>query len=379
MVSRGDYDGDKAWICWDPCVVEPFTNTQVPPSPDIKTYGIEKDNTTIADLLHHDDYMNRFLKHALDFTLQMNMLGTCSIYHEAYCYAKKSIDTPQAIKIAMLLGHLVDSAKAGLQFGGPQWDAYLKKNKLPKKLPRPAYKDRDKAQPTAQLIDRLVFEVAPKARHKALGNFAEHFANVSWRDDDLIQVRNEVVEEAKKNETLAAALKSLQSELDAILTFWRMNMHRDDDEDLRPDRKPNAPSFRAVVEKCRADFLAIKPLTSVSTSSDVSDTMKRWQRDHSSGKPSHWDLVKASVAFYHHFKTKCVWYIAGVELGQMKATARGKGTYRITVGNVFESFKLDGKLVDGITRRELGAADPQGPGGDNDDGEYGEWGWEEDF
>ncbi|KAF9880390.1 RNA-dependent RNA polymerase [Colletotrichum karsti] len=37
-LSGGDYDGDKAWVCWEPSIVSNFKNHDVPPSPDLSKY-----------------------------------------------------------------------------------------------------------------------------------------------------------------------------------------------------------------------------------------------------------------------------------------------------------------------------------------------------
>ena len=377
-LSGGDYDGDKAWICWDPCIVEPFENAEVPPHPSFEYYGIEKDETRVSDLLSHDDYTDRFLRHAFDFNLRTNLLGTCTIYHEAFCYAKNAIDSPQAIEIAVLLGLLVDSAKGGFRFDDTKWTAFLKKLKLPKKMPPPAYKPKSKTKLTQHLIDTLVFKVAKGARQKALGHFAKHFADVPRWDEDLVRIRNGEVEESKGNHALAQVLRNLDVGLGKIHGFWQQHARREEeDDDWRPptDKKSDSLSFKALIEQCRADFLALSPIGDTETTHD--STIRRWQNDHRRGQSGYWDLVKASVAFSLYFKTNFVWYIAGVELGEIKATAKGRGNYRAVVNNIFESFRVDGKLIDGIRRREmegiLGVSDSVL---DHDAGdEFGEWDW----
>ena len=397
-LSGGDYDGDKAWICWDQRIVKPFENAEVPYHPPFHTYGIRKDETKVSDLLTRGNYIDAFLGHAFDFNLQPKLLGKCTIYHEAYCYARKAIDSPQAIEIAVLLGLLVDSAKNGFYFDDAKWTAYLKKNRLPKKMPLPAYKNKDKAKPTEHLIDVLVFSIAKQVRHRTLGTFAEHFADVPWWDEDLVRIRNEEEEESKSNDALAQVLRNLQAGLKKIHSFWKQHARREDDEDdFRPHtankKSSDALSFKAMVEQCRADFIALAP-TTADTEITPDSRIRRWQNEHRKGKAGYWDLVKASVAFHMYFKSRFVWYLAGIELGEIKATAKGRGTYRAVVNDVFESFKADGKLVDGIMKRretelELGLEQRAGAGfmpddnddqeDNNDDDEFGEWGWEDEI
>jgi len=355
--------------------VEPFTNAAVPDPPSLEFYGIEKDSTKVADHLAYPDYLNRFLYKAFNFNLQHNMLGSCTNYHEALCYKEKAIDSPQAINIAILLGILVDSAKGGFMFDEPKWQSLLKRNELPARLLPPAYKNKDKAKPTDHMIDQLVFDVAKKVRGKALGDFDQAFSEAVWWDEDLACLRNDMVEYAKSDKSdksLAHVLKNLEIDLEAILRFWLRNARREDEnDDTRPPRKGNALSFRAVVEKCRGDFLSLRPRTddaspptankntntnkpSTSTSIAISERVQQWQKEYTTGsKNSSWALLKASVAFRHHHKRAFVWHLAGIELGEMKAMAKGRGTYRIVVSELFYTYKLDSKLVDGVKRREM--------------------------
>ncbi len=378
----GDYDGDQAWVCWDQGIVQPFKNADVPPFPKLESYGIEKDSSKVADVLAHPNYMTTFLRHAFNFNLQFNMLGTCTSYHESYCYHEKTIDSPQAVSMAVLLGNLVDSAKGGFQFDDTKWVAWLKENQLPRTLLKPAYKDRQKAKPTNHPIDHLVFVVAKRAREKALSEFDKHFVDVSPRDDDLFRIRNEEFEDAKTNKPLAQVLRNLVRDLKPIHTFWVLNARPGDaDDTLRPPRKSEALSFRTVVERCRADFLGLKPTLDDDESppaESTSDRISSWRRDHARGRSSYWDLVKASVAFFHYYQSSFVWHAAGIELGEIKAMARGRGTYRAVVGEVFEAFKVDKRVVDGARRREISEREGE-QGGENDvdddGGEFGTWDW----
>lgn len=376
-LSGGDYDGDQAWVCWDPDIVQPFRNADVPPAPELESYGIEKDSSTVADLLAHPNYTNMFLRHAFNFNLQASMLGICTLYHEAYCYRENAVDSPQAISIAGLLGNLVDSAKGGFQFDETKWAAYLKKNNLFRTLSKPAYKDSQRAKPTGHLIDHLVFVVAKRVRQKALSEFNKHFIDVGPLDDDLSRLRNEEAEEAKSNKSLANVLKNLETDLKAIHTFWRVNARPEDsDEDTRLPRKSDAPSFRTIIERCRADFVNLKPTLDEYPPAERSDRISSWQRDHARGRSSYWDLLKASVAFSLYYQTTFIWHMAGIELGEIKAMARGRGTYRAVVGEVFDAFKLDRRVVDGARRREIREREGgMGVEGDEDEDEFGVWDW----
>ena len=355
-LSGGDYDGDRAWVCWDPDIVEPFQNAQVPDLPKVEFYGIEKDTTKVSDLLPHHDYMDRFLGHGFDFNLRSNMLGICTFYHERLCYRNNTIDSEAARQIAGLLGLLVDSAKGGYIFDMAKWTEFLKRHNLPRDLAEPAYKDRN-ARPKKHLIDHLVRVTAKSVKDEVLKKFSDHFQDVPERDDDLSRLRTEAVEEARTNKELAQILDNLKTGLKTIKDFWLVHARVEDDEAVHASRKSNALTFKTLVERCRDDYLNLGPTLD---SPVTSDKIAAWQRDHAARRPSDWDRLKASVAFYHHSKSTFIWHVAGVELGEIKAMARGRGTYNVVTQELYEVMKLDSKAVDRALRRETLGCDGGG-------------------
>jgi len=370
-LSGGDYDGDRAWVCWEPSIVDPFVNAIVPKAPAPSSFGIVKDHTKVADFMHEPaDFINKFVYHGFDFNLQPSMLGTCTVYHESFCYMKNCIDSPAATSIAALLGLLVDSAKAGLTFDGAKWNVYLTTHKLPRNLRKPSYKDRDRGKPTKHLIDRLVFEIAKGVKDKVLGGFSKQFENVSPKDDDLFRICNEEYEQAKSDRVLDSVFKKLEIDLKALHDFYLCGVRTEDDE-FNFNRKER-DTFRALVEQCREKFVTIAP-TPDNTVIPESNRITEWQRDHSRGRKSRWDLLKASYAFYRYNSSSFVWYIAGIELVEIKATARGAGTYRPVVNGIFDAMKVDSKFVARLERR--GILDDVVEEVD----EFGEWGWEDEF
>ena len=367
-LSGGDFDGDKAWICWEPSIVEPFQNACMPEAVPLEEFGIVKDALKVSEVFDFPDFTSRFLLHGFDFNLRPNMLGTCTTYHEAMCYHENSISSRPAVSIAFLLGHLVDRAKAGIIFEEAHWKAYLKKRML-RTYNKPAYKDKQNARQRNHLIDNLVFKVAKNVREDALGKFAKHFPDVATQDDDLFRLWLTEAEAAKHDDDLLAVLDSLKRQLSKIYEFWKMNVSGIDDVKESTARRGKTTSFRALVEKCRGDFLAIQPLAL-----DHS-VIKRWrqQPEQNKGcKSPYWDLLKASAAYHEFHKTKNFpWYMAGIELGELKVTAGGKGSYRIVKNEIFEAFKLDNKVVKRRQEAEAGRAM------DDDDDEFGDFDWDD--
>lgn len=357
-----------AWICWEPTIVGPFKNSTVPPVPPLKSYGIQKDNTKVADVIEDPDYMSKFLRHAFDFNLQTDLLGSCTGYHESLCYFGTSIEDPKAIAIAALLGHLVDRVKSGIMFDESTWSRFLKKNNLRTRLEKPAYKDKEKARWTSHMIDQLVFVTAKGVRAKALKEFSAKFAQVGTWDEDLVRPWNSELELAKNDQSLGRALADLKAGLSTIVDFWVANIRVEDVEEGRTLRKsrPQLP-FAAVVDKCRDDFLNLAPTCPVGT--DPSSTLGRWARGWKNGRCGDWSLVKASALFHTYHKTKVAWHVAGVELGEIKAIARGRGTYRVTVAGIFNAMRLDRKAVDRARRGQLESEEANDVG--DEDAEYG--------
>ena len=367
-LSGGDYDGDKAWIYWEPSLVAPFINADVPESPPLKAYGIEKDNIKISDIINEPDYTSRFLKRAFNFSLQNNLLGLCTVYHESLCYRNMCIDHPSALAIGVLLGHLVDRPKSGFVFDEDKWYNFLRTNRLPQHLPKPAYKDKDKARSTKHIIDTLVFDVAKGVRHKVLGQFERQLDKPGTYDEALTRVWKKEQREAHGDGSLSKVLADVKVRLEAIFDFWKANCPMDrDEDDGRPLRKASYISFPAFVGKCRDDFLNLKPLEDEMHHPVVKRWDQEWQETERGG---YWTLVKASIFFSEYHRNSLVWHIAGIELGEMKVTMGGRGTYRSVVGEIFNAFKLDAKVVDRARR----LAEHEATAEDEDD-EFGDLDW----
>lgn len=80
-LSGGDYDGDKAWICWDPDIVNNFQNHPLPPKPKFSSY-ITKDSAKLGDLRRshgNEHYIDVMLHKAFRFNLKQKLLGECTI------------------------------------------------------------------------------------------------------------------------------------------------------------------------------------------------------------------------------------------------------------------------------------------------------------
>ena len=316
----------------------------MPVAPPSKWYGIEESDLKVDDIIDNPDYLSQFLHHSFNFNLQPNLLGPCTVYHEALCYWKRSMHHPSAIAIAHLLGKLVDRAKAGFIYNRTNWNTFLRQNKLETFIKKPAYKNKSKEQPTNHIIDQLVFEVAAGVRECALKDLNTTFAHVGSWDDDLGRIWNIETQQAKPDEQLSAVREDLKSGLERIFSFWKDNViERGDEFDMRiPAKKKSPMTFRALAEHCRSAFLTLQPLAGIRH-----PVVDRWRGETQGpadvGKS--WKFIKASAVFCKYHNGKFAWYVAGPELGEIKAKAKGLGSYHTIVSGLYEFYKLDGKML----------------------------------
>lgn len=301
--------------------------------------------------------------------MQSQMLGTCTIYHEALCYWRLPVSSPLACDIAHLLGHLVDSSKGGLSFTDKHWAAFKAQHNLPNHVRKPAYKDKSSTRPTNHIIDRLVFQVAKGVSERALGAFSKRFVDANNWDDDLNAVWKVEDEAAKRDPELRAILLDLRAQCEALHDFWIANCSHPEPDEAGPSnhrRKSNSggASFNALVEQTRERFLAIKPLSTAKH-----PMIDRWTSDAGCTRGT-WLRLKASTLWNRYFKAgKFVWFVCGKELGQLKVLRRGKAN--VLVEELYCSYKVDANAV----RKMRGGEETKGMEAGEDEGEdeFGNW------
>lgn len=253
------------------------------------------------------------------------------------------------ILVAQLLGKLVDRPKQGFSFDSTKWRCFLKARKLDSDLPKPAYENKGGAKATSHILDRLAFVVAAGTREKALQDFSSCFDQASLWDTDLIRLWNTQFTLPKDDTGLLAVRMQLKADLEQILLTWKANASEGTDETgmCKSTRKGSSMTFHALVDHCRYLFLAVQPLKGIdhpvvhrwrSESGDTADAGKSWL------------YIKASALFSLWYRYRDFpWWVAGKELGEIKAKARGLGSYHIVVDGLYELFKFDGKM---LRRRE---------------------------
>ncbi|APA10934.1 hypothetical protein sscle_07g057040 [Sclerotinia sclerotiorum 1980 UF-70] len=375
-LSGGDYDGDIAWVCWDPAIVESFANADVPKVPDLVKEGfIKQDKRTYAQLTKGcSDPTNTFLCASFDFNMCQSMLGPCTAWKEKIEYDIRDLDRPEITFLSTLLSNLVDQAKQGYIF--TQKDFQKVKNHILKttRTPRlPAYKDKDEVPSKKDhILDHMMMVVHEET--KALKTeFYDSVDTPPQYDPELAQLYKDQREKAKvpKKETAtpeeierAAQWKLLLDQLDEdinkVKNNWSNRMHsgltpskrfsRDEDE-TRAD-------FAPIRDECFQEFSNIKPHAE-------SKLISTWLDPDTQSQHGDWALLRASALYATYapkpyFRDssvsvpKLVWWMAGRQLAFIKARLSGLVP---VAGNMYAMLKADKGFV-----RQLRACEGVGVG-----------------
>ncbi|ODA76922.1 hypothetical protein RJ55_07438 [Drechmeria coniospora] len=121
MLSGGDYDGDRAWICWDRKIVDNFCNAPVPNCDDLFQQGyLTKLDLPVQDFCDEkwdiDMVCDKFVSNGVQFNMQPFLLGICTNCKEKLSYYENTVSGPKIVAYSNLLKHLVDQSKQGIWF-----------------------------------------------------------------------------------------------------------------------------------------------------------------------------------------------------------------------------------------------------------------------
>ncbi|KAK1671589.1 RNA-directed RNA polymerase [Colletotrichum godetiae] len=353
-LSGGDYDGDKAWVCWEPAIVLNFRNAEVPPSPDLSSY-LRKDNTTFGDLVqqHGKDAISEMITRSIVFCLKPSFLGIATNYKEKLCYYLKSVNNDYALWLSALLGNLVDQAKQGFDFTAEDWSRFcrerLDSHKHNGLLAEPAYKSDhwSHSRPPDHIIDILRFVVAKPAIEKELAKFHKSMATRSnesgyelrslrskkdseaeltaemW-DSDLTKLHEDFAKLATNNLALEKILRNLGNDLEDAGKSWSEKVGQSKDKDVNRAMLEVYEEWRSI--QPRPDG-ALEPMT------DAFLRQTYMSEDHTT-----WALLRASTTFK---------MMAGIQLQFMKAMTSA-GLDRVLVPmipNMYAAMKPDAKFI----------------------------------
>ncbi|KAK4163856.1 putative RNA-dependent RNA polymerase SHL2 [Cladorrhinum sp. PSN259] len=369
-LSGGDYDGDMAWVCWDPDIVSSFVNADVPKEPDLSKY-LGKDKVTFKQLVQstrrQEQAVYDMISKSFQFAMQPNFLGICTNYKERMCYYRNSVSDREAVMLSTLVAKLVDQSKQGIIFNKESWGRLRKDYFAGRPFPDdPAYQGdiwTGKEEPT-HIIDYLKFCVATPAINRELQSFNQIMQGARGKkpsndedgayhyDRDLVAIYKSFKEQAAGSRTFTGILDALTNSIQALGDEWRRLMAT----------KASELSFQEKVRRIHQKWCEIPIRTSGTSSSQKLDSktamflgMPRIGMgaiDAGESLPvgyySFWELLKASTAFWLFYRTnpKFAWHVAGIQLAYMKASAAGPGQAPIALTPLmYAGLSPDGRFT----------------------------------
>ncbi|KAM0631708.1 hypothetical protein ACHAPW_005351 [Verticillium nonalfalfae] len=373
LLSGGDYDGDQAWVCWDPAIVNSFQNAAYPVVPDLFALGyLEKRKGTFQDLVQNnssnmDRAVAEFMYESFTFNMKEQFLGICTAYKERLCYGYNGIDNNDAVVLSHLVGNLVDQAKQGIVFGRDQWVRFCKgllKNGL-QNLPEPRYKaetgvnhnqrsSEDGKLDEEHVLDYLKFRVAlplvdqeMEAFNSMLGNEAVTF------DKDLLGPFDDF-ERLMQTSMPLGAKKAEPSSFKVINDYLTTEIRN-----IRQQWSNIPKAGGKYTEAVQAIHNQWQSLA-VPESASGNDKLKIYLAAGSSAPPfDTWALLKASTTFkeYYRSSSSFVWNIAGRQLAWIKASSRTEGPAGpvAVTSSMYAILRPDSGLVKGIMAKKCSA------------------------
>lgn len=375
-LSGGDYDGDIAWVCWEPNIVNNFMNAPLPDVPDLFQNNLltkKKDRYVDLTLSYGSigEVTTRFLDEAFRFKLSPDLLGICTNYKEKLCYSRNSVGDEYAIFLSTLVSHLVDRAKQGIVFTEQSWSqrrkllnskqADIRGARQGIDPPDPLYKKDNWSRhgEHVHIIDYLKFKVGKPTIEAAMENFDQCLQGAEKYDADLVKfverfeqfkrppsARNQDdAATERKRSSYEIVLEELEKEIRGVHEYWKSF--------------PNKGNFEVRLANTYERWQAIEPTKEVNTRN------LRVLNENSLAAVglSNWDLLKASYCFKLCYKEgSFVWYMAGYQLGHLKCVevSRGKSSPPVLVTpEMYAGSRPDAKFVRAVAALNDGCRDEQ--------------------
>ena len=338
-LSGGDYDGDIAWICFEPAIVNEFINADMPECPDlVKLEYLQKDQTTYSDIyMEYADPVPVFLQHCFDLNLQDNLLGICTNHKEWLCYTNNNVSNSEAVFLSTLLSDLVDQRKQGYTFSMQSWER-VKNEVIKTKVREPNYK-RDKFDGRRQpehIIDYLKFIIAERTVENTLVEFHKSLATAACWDDDVVKLAHWARERVRESLDWKSLLEQLEHDIKAVKKEWTRHSSR--------KRNPESmTNFNSFITSLHDQWQAISPPPSNPLSQALAPSCLP------SLELSTFSLLKASLGFSlgsRKYVNKFIWWMAGRQLAALKAMygREGGGTAFMTP-QMYATLRPDSTVV----------------------------------
>ena len=328
MLSGGDYDGDTPWICWDPELVDAFSNSPLPEKEfPPEHYGLTKHSKPMAEVPSIDD----FLQSTFEFNLTQSNLGRCAVEHEKIAY-DESINSTTALELAHLLCHLVDGRKGGVHLSEQAWQQY-RKQISPRGRTLPAYRNPERKANKRNIADYLKFWVAASESERVRKTLEQTFPQAEHWDDideDLARPWKQAKQAAATATTdeLNKTLLKAEASIEKICKQWSRPVS--DESEIYSVR------IREAVEAASAIFPPAEgshPL------------IHTWQNN-----LSQWRSLLASYTYSINPRSTLVFHIFGEELCELKTATMPS---RSITHEVVAIYRVNQKMVSHLSASEL--------------------------
>ena len=385
LLSGGDYDGDKVWVCWDKMLVEPFQNSEPPDhEPSREDCSIQSVATKLVSIfkVRNGKIRKREVKslfqNCFSFNLKPSFLGQSSNEFDKLTYHENTISSPHAVLLATIAGYMVDAAKAGSWLPASSWEGILKRVS-PKARCIPAYKDPNATKSSAKqsnILDYLTFWIALPQRDRLLTEYHhkwKHITDNPPKDPDLTQLWAQTVtrsqnETRDKNRELKKLTDKLWNDIQTVHTHWSASSSNSIPSPSKNSRRSlsqeDTEASPTILTKAREihKFLHTS-VTPPEIQHYIYDRYLSEPLENIPAHATHWSLVRASCLYERFDLGLFAWNIAGLELCEMKRRAvasrvgsgrSGGGVVGGGVRAMLESFYLNTKF-DGRAVRRLHA------------------------
>jgi hypothetical protein len=344
LLSGGDYDGDRIWLCWNQKIVQHFLNADVPAETALSAVelGMEEKSVKLSEIFHTNrntpaaSEADNFFRNCFTFNLIPSFLGTCSAEHEMVVYDNGSLSHPKAIRLATLAAHLVDSNKQGYLLTERAWQRIQAGISPHKRMP-PAYKDEghEYRKQEKNIIDFLKFWVARPEMDATIATFHKLYPRETSREVDTALNGLWLKVERQASELLKPVLSAIAKDVKNVMVEWGRSMC--------PDSESNdGNSFGQKVAKFYEDFRNIRP----------QQVQHKWSSrwaDEEEEEFSHFRFLRASCLWVMSKGGKVAWNLAGEELCRLHLKATGKRNRAIESG-MYNSYKPDKSFIKKIMK-----------------------------
>ncbi|KIW45901.1 uncharacterized protein PV06_01607 [Exophiala oligosperma] len=392
MLSGGDYDGDTCWVCWDPAIVEPFKNSELPTMPSPESCGMRQESRPLGEIFTKDrpfqEALNDFFQACVEFNARPSLMGSCSTEHEKLIYSisqqgsARKLSHPGAVMLATLAGYLVDSNKQGWSLNESAWFSFRAEANGGRKLHRPAFKTSSPPQRQqgtfANIMDFLKFEVAEREKDNTLAGFQklnseagvyDGVLSATWKDLWKKALDEKKASEKRSRQSSRGSKSSSQprsliaeadhehghgtylicddliQRIEEIQKRWR--------EVASPEELSDSAKYTYAIRQIYEPFLAIEP-------KKIDHPIRRRFEEETTLQFSYWSLLRASCLHYHICRRgifpEWVWSIAGRELCHLKAISY-EGPVRLVPENILDMMKVSSKLAKALEDRQTMDAD----------------------